>query len=66
MTDAASSPDDRAALRALAREIADPARARDGLVGEAVALSRLLERLALLSPEGQPDLVSEEPGLALL
>jgi hypothetical protein len=27
MTAAASSPDDRAALRALAREIADPARA---------------------------------------
>jgi hypothetical protein len=56
MTAVAEMMDDRAALHALAREIADPGRARDGLVGEATALWRLLERLTLLSPESQPDL----------
>jgi len=55
-----AAPQDQAALRALGGEIIRPARARDSLIPEAVALSRLLERLTGLSPETEPDLGAHE------
>lgn len=51
-----TSDSDQAALECLARALTDPARARDSLIGEVVALSQLLERRTGLSPRSATEL----------